>query len=64
MSSRNYSAFIKESKTLESDIIKMISGTTQGSVAKELGISQATISRILKKLGYRRKYSKEVGEGN
>jgi len=60
MTSQNYSSFIKESKTLEVDIIKLISGNTQGSVAKELGISQATVSRILKRLGYKRKYSKEV----
>lgn len=62
MAAQKYSDFIRNSNTLESEIIKLISTSTQHNVAKELGVSQATVSRILKRLGYKRKYAKEVGE--
>ena len=44
---------------LSSKLKEMIeNGKTQFSIAEDLGISQSTVSRIIKKMGYTRQYTK------
>lgn len=46
------------------DLGKLLNIRTQMSIAKELGISQATLSRMIKKLGYTKTYAKSSKGGN
>jgi len=64
MTTSKYMEAFENNKEQEQMIVKLLETKTQQEVAEELGISQSTLCRALKKMGYRKTYtkSKSLGE--